>query len=204
MQPGESAKNVALGLNQNQGVILVSDGTNYSSARGNAASVATAVQGGIWLPQGVLTNINTPSAQAASTANQLRVFQVTLPFSITVGHANVNISSASSGTVNIGIYDPSGNKLTEASVTCTAGARQASFSPTYTLPAGVYYYAYSISDLTCQASGLATNTVMVLENFGSATRIGTASNPTVSNVMPTTLGTVTASAQPPVFTYIEP
>jgi hypothetical protein len=198
-------------LNQNQGVLLVSDGTNYYSGRGNAASISNSGLGGLFLPVGASMLQGALSSQTigSSTANQVHVFQFALPIGATIGHLSVSITTTSgTNTANFGIYDAAGNKLLDSgTVSCSTITVRTNTPTALTLPPGVYYYAFSASDTgTCQASGLSQASANGALMNANGSRYGTAANSTVGGIMPATLGTITtvSGTESIPLIYVEP
>ena len=145
----------------------------------------------ITIPQGTVT-----AAQVTSTANQLRVVQVVIPYTITVGKVVANITTVSAtGNLFAGVYDSSGNLKLSGTLSCAAlNGVSTTLTTPVTLTPGTYLYAYTASDTTCQASGASLGggwSNMIDKN---TTRTATAANVVSGGVMPSSLGTLSFSS----------
>lgn len=140
------------------------------------------------------------AAAPSATANQLRVYQFSLNKNITIDTLSwyQSATGGAGSKVCVGIYGIDGNKITVAEGVSADGTnplRSASAIPPTTLRPGIYYLAWSVNE---SSSSLRLLGVSAGENIFSALnintpRFGTAANATVSNVMPETLGTISAS-----------
>ena len=192
------------------GQVLMVDSTQTLGIRwgqGPGAIVNTIAVGYAFMPWISVPQFTATTTVAAGTANQVRVMQVVIPYTITVGKIAANITASSSGqNMFVGMYDSSGNKLLEAALSCTAtNGVSTSLGSTVTLTPGTYYYAVSASDTTCAASGTGASFsggwLNILDK--NTTRMGTAANSVSGGVMPSTLGTVTFNNFPPITTMLE-
>lgn len=133
----------------------------------------------------------------SATANQITVFQFTLPYSITISRVSTIVGVASSGqTANFGIYSASGVKMLDSGAlsTTSMGAVHATITPV-TLPAGVYYYAQSASSSGPEVISIPGYSVAATNMLNAlSTKVGQAANSTSAGVMPSTLGTITADS----------
>lgn len=187
-------------------------GTNVSLTAGSIAalanpSIATAGQG-YFIPGGFpLTTA--PSAQAISTAQQVRCTQFELDSSWTITKATltiVGISAAS--TVTLGIYSADGNtKLIDSGLFDggTASVQTKTFGAA-TLPKGIYWFAQSASTpTTLTAQTITPNANMLaLVNNQTLKHVGLATNVAVSGVLPPTLGSITGASINIVMAAFEP
>ena len=192
------------------GQVLMVDSTQTLGIRwgqGPGAIVNTIAVGYAFMPWISVPQFTATTTVAAGTANQVRVMQVVIPYTITVGKIAANITASSSGqNMFVGMYDSSGNKLLEAALSCTAtNGVSTSLGSTVTLTPGTYYYAVSASDTTCAASGTGASFSRGWLNIldKNTTRMGTAANSVSGGVMPSTLGTVTFNNFPPITTMLE-
>ena len=192
------------------GQVMMADSTQTLGVRwgqGAGAVVNTIAVGYVFLPWITVPQFTATTTTAAGTANQVRVMQVVLPYTITVGKVAANITTASSGqNVFVGVYDSSGNKLLEAALSCTTtNGVSTTLGTAVTLTPGTYFYAASASDTTCAASGVGASFSGGWLNImdKNTTRMGTAANSVSSGVMPSTLGTITFGSFPPITTMLE-
>jgi len=191
------------------GQVLMADSSQTLGirwAQGPGAVINTIAVGYVFLPGITIPQNGAAGTVVAGTANQLRVMQVVIPYTITVGKVVGNITTASSGqNMFVGVYDASGNKLLEAALSCTtANGVSTSLGSTVTLTPGTYWYAVSASDTTCAASGASLSGGWFNMLDKNTTRTATAANSVSSGVMPSTLGTLTFSSSfTPITTMLE-
>ena len=162
-------------------------------ANGPGANVNTIGQGYAFLPYlAIPAAAPAASSPVVSTANQVKVVQFTLPFTITVGKMVANVQTVSAGqTFYAGVYDASGNKLLEGSFSCaTANGVSFSLGTAVTLAPGTYLYAYSASDTTCAVNTVGSTSTWVNYLTKNATRVAMAANAVSGGAMPATLGTL--------------
>jgi len=176
-------------------------------AQGPGANVNTIAVGYLFLPGITIPQNAAAGTVVAGTANQLRVMQVVIPYTITVGKVVANVTTASSGqNIFVGVYDSTGNtKLVEAALSCTsANGVSTSLGSAVTLTPGVYLYAVSASDTTCAASGASLSGGWFNMLDKNTTRTATAANSVSGGVMPSTLGTLTFNSSfTPITTMLE-
>jgi len=198
-----------LGASTTDGQVLMVDSTAPLGIRwsqGPGAVINTIAVGYVFLPGITIPQNGAAGTAVAGTANQLRVMQVVIPYTITVGKVVGNITTSSSGqNMFVGVYDSSGNKLLEAALSCTtANGVSTSLGSTVTLTPGTYWYAVSASDTTCAASGASLSGGWFNMLDKNTTRTATAANSVSSGVMPSTLGTLTFSSSfTPITTMLE-
>jgi hypothetical protein len=191
------------------GQVLVADSSQTLGIKwgyGAGANINTIGQGFVFLPYIAIPSGGATNVTAAGTANQVRVTQITLPVTITVGKIVTNIATASSSqTAYAGVYDGAGNKLLEGSFSCSAtGGVSFTLATPVTLPAGTYLYAHSASDTTCALSGVALGGGFQNMLTKNATRQGTAASGISGGVMPAaTLGTISYSGYNPPVVMLE-
>lgn len=190
------------------GQVLMADSTQTLGirwAQGPGAVINTIAVGYVFLPQITIPQNGASTTVVAGTANQLRVVQVVIPYTITVGKVVTNIATTSSGSFYAGVYDSSGNFLLGATLSCaTLGGVSTSLTTPVTLTPGTYLYAYSASDTTCAASGASFSGGWFNMLDKNTTRTGTAANSVSSGTMPSTLGTLTYSSSfTPITTMLE-
>jgi hypothetical protein len=131
------------------------------------------------------------------TANRLNCWQFVLNFSITVSRVTILVETGVAGqTVNMGIYSAQGAKLIDSGALAAASSSSNSSNTItpVTLPAGVYWFAQSTSHAAVHLgiiNGVTSQFTDMLNLNG--TYVGYAANSTVSGVMPSALGTITAS-----------
>jgi hypothetical protein len=138
-----------------------------------------------------------PSTQV--TVNTLRVRLFNLFASYKVSAVGVSVFNPStSGDMSFGIYDLNGNKLLDATLPFDSPhpTPRVTLSAPVILPPGPYYFACSATTTGVYCDGLAVSAgTYASEQFalpvGGVVRVGYASNQTVANVMPATLGTIT-------------
>lgn len=191
------------------GQVLMADSGQTLGIRwgqGPGAVINTIAVGYVFLPGITIPQNTVTAAQVAGTANQLRVMQVVIPYTITVGKVVANVTTVSaSQNIFAGVYDSSGNKLLEAALSCAAlNGVSTSLGSAVTLTPGTYWYAYSASDTTCQASGAALGGGWFNLLDKNTTRTATAANSVSGGVMPSTLGTLTFNSSfTPITTMLE-
>jgi hypothetical protein len=188
-------------------ITIASDGTNYHTMNGQAVpQVLAANKGGFYS----ITEVSQPTASnqaLSSTSNQVVVQQFvtrgmykisTVTFFLSVGLA--------AAVCDVGLYDSSGNKLFDisggAGQACTTAQNSSQLknnvSTALIIPPGTYFAAGCVSataplTVTLGVIPLASNNTQ-LQEFASAGTYGTAANPCVAGVLPSTLGTVTNSS----------
>ena len=191
------------------GQVLMVDSTQTLGVKwgqGPGAIVNTIAVGYMFLPGITIPQNSSTGTVITSTANQLRVMQVVIPYTITVGKVVGNITTVSSGqNMFAGVYDTSGNKLLEAALSCAAlNGVSLTLGTPVTLTPGTYLYAYSASDTTCAASGSSLSGGWFNMLDKNTTRTATAANAVSSGVMPATLGTLTFNSSfTPIYAMLE-
>ena len=191
------------------GQVLIADSTQTVGVRwgqGPGAIINTIAVGYVFMPAITLPQAASISTVVAGTANQLRVMQVELPMTITVGKVVANVTTISAGqNIFVGVYDTSGNKLLEAALSCAAlNGVSASLATPVTLTPGTYLYAVSASDTTCAASGTSLSGGWFNMLDKNTTRTATAANAVSGGVMPSTLGTLTFNSSfSPIVSMLE-
>ena len=191
------------------GQVLMADSTQTLGVKwgqGPGAIINTIAVGYAFMPAITLPQASSVSTVVAGTANQLRVMQVELPVTITVGKVVANVTTASaSQNIFVGVYDTSGNKLLEAALSCAAvNGVSTSLGTPVTLTPGTYIYAVSASDTTCAASGMSLSGGWFNILDKNTTRTATAANSVSSGVMPSTLGTLTFNSSfTPIVSMLE-
>ncbi len=191
------------------GQVLIADSTQTLGIKwgqGPGTVINTIAVGYMFLPGITIPQNTAAGTVVTSTANQLRVVQVVVPYNITVGKVVGNITTISAAqNMFVGVYDSSGNKLLEAAVSCAAlnGVSTTLGTPVALTP-GTYLYAYSASDTVCAASGAALSGGWSNILSKNTTRTATAANAVSGGVMPATLGTLTFSSSfTPIYTMLE-
>lgn len=182
------------------GQVLTSTGS--AIAWGSASTFATSNQGffyacGIALASAFAYNGSYQAPITNTTANTVVVEQFSLQSSWKLSSVTYQLGTTSSAGshFNFGIYNAAGSKLIDSGAfDGTSSAIQTlTFTPV-TLPPGTYYFASSATDATMK--GLMTQTSNIAALLAmlstSAPYIATAANSTSSNVLPATLGTLTA------------
>ena len=182
------------------GQVLTSTGS--AIAWGSASTFATSNQGffyacGIALASAFAYNGSYQAPITNTTANTVVVEQFSLQSSWKLSSVTYQLGTTSSAGshFNFGIYNAAGSKLIDSGAfDGTSSAIQTlTFTPV-TLPPGTYYFAASATDATMK--GLMTQTsnsaALLAMLSTSAPYIATAANSTSSNVLPATLGTLTA------------
>jgi hypothetical protein len=131
------------------------------------------------------------------SANEVMVNQFVLQSAWTLSSVSYQLTTTSSGGSNFsfGIYSAAGVKLIDSGAFdgTSSAVQTLSFTPV-TLPAGVYYFAASATDLTMRGIAMQTaNPAVMLATISTSyPYIATAANATSGGVMPATLGTLTA------------
>jgi len=192
------------------GQVLMADSSQTLGirwAQGPSAVINTIAVGYVFLPGITIPQYAAVNTVAAATANQVRVVQVVLPYTITVGKVVANIGVASAGqNMYVGVYDSSGNKLLEAALSCATASVGVSttLGSTVTLTPGTYWYAVSASDTTCASSGASFSGGWFNILDKNTTRTATAANSVSGGTMPSTLGTLTFNnSLGPITTMLE-
>jgi len=191
------------------GQVLMADSTQTLGirwAQGPGAVINTIAVGYVFLPGITIPQNGATGTVVAGTANQVRVMQVVIPYTITVGKVVANITTVSAGqNMFVGVYDSSGNKLLEAALSCaTVNGVSTSLGTPVTLTPGTYLYSVSASDTTCAASGASLSGGWFNLLDKNTTRTATAANSVSSGVMPATLGTLTFNSSfTPITTMLE-
>ena len=191
------------------GQVLMADSTQTVGVKwgqGPGAIINTIAVGYVFLPGITLPQASSVSTVVAGTANQVRVMQVEVPVTITVGKIVANVTTISATqNIFVGVYDTAGNKLLEAAVSCAVlnGATTSLGTPV-TLTPGTYLYAVSASDTTCAAGGMSLSGGWFNMLDKNTTRTATAANAVSGGIMPSTLGTLTFNSSfTPIVTMLE-
>jgi hypothetical protein len=142
-------------------------------------------------------NASTNASITGTTANVVVVYQFVLDSTWKLSSCSYKLGTASAATnFNFGIYDSSKNKLIDCAFDGSITTLQTkTFGPT-TLTPGTYYFACSATSTSPRgplyfSSGTTTLQQMLAIN-GVNPLVATAANATGSNVMPSTLGALTA------------
>jgi hypothetical protein len=177
-------------------------------ANGGVANNATSGAGGFF---GVSIHLpsNIASAAIETSANKVRALQFVLPFRAVISKVNTEITGAGGAGSKYGValYDSGKNLLVQSGALAadrSAAIYSDSFGPV-TLPAGVYYFAYT-SDSTSLTLRLynGTGLAALIENAGVA-RIGNSANDAPTpGTFPSALGTITSLQLTPLLAYFEP
>lgn len=135
------------------------------------------------------------SSVICGTPNQLTVYQFILPVTFTISRVSCNVgANVAAKHVVFGIYSAAGNKLIDSGAISAAlsGVFGNSITPV-TLPPGVYYFAQT-SDSASVGVYCSDGVSAAMNNLlnGTQVHVGQAANPSVSNVLPATLGVITA------------
>lgn len=154
--------------------------------------------GGYYLPPANQVPTSNVSV-TVSANNQVRTVAFVPPVDVPVNSIHFNLVTASAGGLcGVGVYSGDGNtKLIDsgAKSTTSTGVQSTTLGATVTLKAGtLYFLAYTADNTTAALTGLVaqlTNATNVL-NTGTV-QTGIAANSSASGVLPTTLGTITAS-----------
>jgi hypothetical protein len=198
--------------NSNQALLNLAAGTNVTLANVsgtttiNASSGASfSVSGKGWFAGPGMTDLsalfvgqfNAPITNFS--ANTVLVSQFVLPASWKLSSVSYELGTGSAAThFNFGIYDQTGNKLIDSGAFngAIATIQTNTFTPV-TLPAGVYYFASSATSTVPRGPAMqaATATEGQLLDMINAVNplIATAANATSGNIMPATLGVLTAA-----------
>jgi hypothetical protein len=172
----------------------------------SSLSISNSNTGGLFLP----TIINPLSAGTnevlESTADQVKVIQVVVPYKITVGHITADVSAVSSGqTFNIGVYTAGGAKLIDSgSMSCTSTGAVTSAITAVVLQPGVYYYAYAATSTACGLNGSGNSSQVWTNANSGAARSAVATYALASGLLPSSLGSLTASPVVAPFAFLEP
>lgn len=191
-------------LNSSQSVLNIesTDSSITITDRGSGNIDLASGAGNVSLPFFVgpgRTDVNDCANASASMAtvgtNVVNVLKFLLNGKITVGHVSVFINQGFfTGTMNIGIYSTSGNKLLDASFDNTVeGAIQTVAITPVTLTQGEYYLAWSSSSTASVVgfTGINQSGGYSLFSGTGTVKWGTAANAYVSPNLPATLGAIT-------------
>jgi hypothetical protein len=175
-------------------------GSNFSvtAADVSALNIPTiASPGFFWANQVWFKDSTDNGSPSLPGANVVQFAVFTLPFNITVAKivAQVTTAGGAGSTANFGFYDANKNKILDSGAidTSTDGFKNITLGVPVYLPAGNYYYAYSGNEITPTAKfpSYGGSTPLYDQMMNNNTpRWGQASNPTVSGVLPATLGTL--------------
>jgi len=193
--------NTAAGATYTAGSGISINGSNVISNTAQAPSFTVSGQG--WFAGPGMTSyadiFNTASNATLTnfSANTVLVYQFILTATWTLSSCSYTLYASSAGThFNFGIYDVNKNKLIDCAFSgATTATQKITFGPT-TLPAGVYYFAVSSTSSAITGPVIFSSnnaTLPTLNSLNAATALlATAANSTSSNVLPSTLGTLTA------------
>jgi hypothetical protein len=202
-----AATSSSLGVVQPDNSTITISGGVISSTGGGVVIDIPGI--GDWIPgflPGSVTGPPTGIGAFIGTVNQLLVVQFVLPVAITVNNIIITIANAvAASKTAVGVYSSSGNKLVAADNidSSTTGTKVTSVTSTVLTP-GVYYLAQCASSLSVTADSIIYNSDLVtMRNSGTVKRSGSAANPMVSGVLPSTLGTITPAAVFPILTVLE-
>lgn len=156
---------------------------------------------GFWGGIGIANGYNGAGAIAfAGTNNQVRFFRFVLPYRVVVKFVSTQCTGTSAGKlVNAGIYSPDGTtKLIDSgSFDGGSSATQTKTITPVTLNAGEYLLAWSCdlaTTVTCAGSFNMAGAFLNILLANSAKNCGTAANAMAAGVLPSSLGTLTASS----------
>jgi hypothetical protein len=140
---------------KNEGVDIVSDGTNYVTQRGTAGYPNTQYE---------FTNDRSCN-QAFFSNNDQRVLGVYLPYPVTFSNLGVWITTADAGatTYSWGLADSGGTiraHVATRTLNSTGSVDQAIVEGTITLPAGKYYFAFTASGTDVAQIGASCSTYL--------------------------------------------
>ena len=192
-----------LNLESTDGSVAITDvGSGTLNLQAALASFTTAGLGYFWGGRsfGPLTTNATP---LTNVANQVRVCQLILETAFTIRKVTVRVASNTAGASSavVGIYTNNGNTqlLSATFDTSVSGAlvQTVTLGSPVVLPAGIYVLAWSDSSTTPNLAF--SNQFNALTNLStvmnaSVVRVGTAANAMSGNVLPATLGTITAAS----------
>jgi hypothetical protein len=181
------------------GQTIVWNGTAW--VNGSAGSAFTTAGQGWFAGPGLNSswwgNASTNAAITGTSANVVVVYQFALESTWKLSSCSYKLGTASAATnFNFGIYNASKSKLIDCAFDGSITTLQTkTFGPT-TLTPGVYYFACSATSTSPRgpiffSSGTTTLQQMLALNAVNPL-LATAANATSSNVMPATLGTLTA------------
>lgn len=139
------------------------------------------------------TFINGTGGLTTGVDNRVRVCKFSIPVSITFTKCSIDDLNGTASHSSFGFYTTAGIKLFTSGVFTGAGAPAIlsnTFAPV-TLPAGTYYAAQ-----TCDGAGMNIPCINVgssqaYVNIGTTVVLGKAANPSVTGVLPNTLGAIT-------------
>lgn len=135
------------------------------------------------------------STNPETGVNQVRCCRFLIPIEITVASLHFEVTTGDSGkVVNLGIYSADGNTLlcnTGAVSITSTGAKSVTLGSPVTLPAGMYWLAWTGNSSALRMRGVAADATAFI-NAGTA-QIGTAANSSSVGVFPSTLGAITGA-----------
>ena len=145
----------------------------------------------------LFSNNNTSASITNTTANTVVVYQFVISDTWVLTSCSYKLVTASAGThFNFGIYNSAGSKLIDCPFDGSLTTLQTSAFAAVTLAPGVYYFAASADSGLCKGPiffSSAPSTVFELAALGAVhPYLATAANATSSNVLPSTLGALTA------------
>jgi hypothetical protein len=154
---------------------------------------------GAFYPPFIYMPNNAPVTASSMTANAVYAVQFVLPFVAQVNLVGVRLVTAggASSKFNVGLYDFSKNKLIEISADATLTTPQfvtPSIGNNTILAAGVYWLAWSASNTTMRVSGITQPGSSEIFQAAATPFAGVSSNAMASNVLPSSLGTISAGA----------
>jgi len=186
------------------GQVLEFNGTIWTPTT-PASGAAFTVSGKGWFAGPGMTDLSSlfvgqfNAAITNFSANTVLVSQFVLPASWKLSSVSYELGTASAATnFNFGIYDQTGSKLIDSGAFNGAitTPQTNTFTPV-TLPSGVYYFAASATSTVPRGPAMqaATATEGQLLDMINAVNplIATAANSTSGNIMPATLGVLTAA-----------
>ena len=128
--------------------------------------------------------------------NTVYVLQLVVPSLVIIANVAISVTGASgTTTVDMGLYDLSGNRLFHAPFTVvTTGIMTQSVTP-FTLQPGIYYYCWtgtSTGSMSLFANGgLDNDSCLIFNGIGTITL--SAANAATNGVLPATLGALTSA-----------
>lgn len=171
----------------------------------SAANVNTSAQGYFIAPFGSIANSG--PITVTGSANQVRAFQIVIPFAMTISKVSVNVTTADAvnTVMDVGIYDANKNRVayTNGGISvATTGLKTVNLAAAVTLPAGVYYFAQTAVSTTAACTG--TTGAATPGNALVTNAWGNAANAATSGVLPTTLGAISNVGAEVVYAKFEP
>lgn len=179
---------------------------SITPAQGGAAVVSTAGEGYLLVPT-VNFISNSAALNPLAAINQVRFYQIVVPWKIVVGRIISEVVAAGgAGTrYGLGIYSAAGARLLQTGPIAAdaIAVNNAALVAPVTLDPGVYLYAYTADSTTVTFRSYSLPAGVNGLINATSVKLGQAANAGAAGVLPATLGALTVNSHNPPFAVLE-